>query len=351
VQTALEIESSVDVPSVSDPFISAPVMCGDDGAIFVRTATASAASDLISISRDGSTTTSFNASKMSDMVNPSATTFFVRGTDVYLLVRGSAGESETLALRRPDGSLETQLSSPTRQFVAHFKKDGTYIGATALDIPFRPLQVGAFPNGDFLIAGTTKDLQETRVALVKGNGQFNRFVELADDIRLQSGPLAKGEDAEAHGSATSLPQTGKRFGEGFFDATQISVIVADGPHLLVVRKGQRVPVFSVSPSGQVEAVRLDTPEGYSLWDIKTTRDFWVALFTHRLQEGKGVEFSSMAIDRRTGKTLKQYYYSHFPGFGLACTDGSEFTFLIRDATQLKIVRLTSSNRPSSPADQ
>ena len=342
VYVTLQVESSVDVPGVSDPFITAPVVCGADGAIFVRTATVNAVSDLIAVSRDGKSTTSFGVSKITDILNPSLTTFFVRDSDAYLLVRGSTAEGRTLTLHRPDGSAENQPAYSSRQYIAHFRADGTYLGAVALDVPIRPLQIGTFPNGDFLIAGTTMDMRETRVALVKANGQFDRFLELTDDIRLQSesGP-------ETPPSAASLPQTGKHFGESFFEATQVSAIIADGRNLLLVRKGQKVPVFSVSPAGQVEAVHLDVPDGYGLWDIKTTRAFWVALYTHRLPEGKGVEFSSMALDPKTGKALERYSYTRFPGFGLACTDGIEFSFLIREDNKLKILKLISSHVSSS----
>src|SRR5258707_12359893 len=64
--TALKVESTVDVPFVANPFIVAPVVCGPDGVIFVRTASSSAVGNLIAISSDGKWTTSFEASKITD---------------------------------------------------------------------------------------------------------------------------------------------------------------------------------------------------------------------------------------------------------------------------------------------
>lgn len=341
-RTALEVESITDIPFVTSPFIAAPVVCGGDRSIFVRTASSGAVGNLIAISSDGKWTTSFDLNKMTDIVDPSATTFFVRDVEVYLLVRGSLLEGELRRLRRPDGSLETQpLHSDTRYYVAHFKSDGTYMGAVSLDIPMVPLQIGVFQNGDFLIAGTTKDRQQARVALVKSNGQFDRFIELKDDIRIREEADPTGADPAA------LPRIGKRFGEGFADAVRVSTIIGDGRNLLLVRKGQNSPVFSISAGGKVESTRLNVPDGYRLWDIRTTRDFWVALYMHRISDAAGVEFSSMAIEPNTGKVLEAYSYERFPGFGLACTDGIEFSFLIRDDNKLRVLKLISSHRSSS----
>jgi hypothetical protein len=343
--TILRVESTVDVPSVADPFIVTPVVCGVDGAIFVRMARSNVVGNLIAISSDGKGITSFEPSKITDITNPKAERFFVRDSDVYILVHGSGPESKPITLRRPDGSIEHQMAptSPPQYFIARFKSDGAYLGAVLLDIPFTPAQVGAFPSGDFLVAGSTKNMREARVALVKSNGQFNRFVELKNDIHLQSESNGSTETSSA-----ALPTTGKRFGEGFFEAIQISTIVADGRNLLLIRTGQHSPVFSVSPGGEVEDIWLKVPEGYRLRDIKTTPYFWVASFMHRLsEEGAGVEFSSMAIDPKTGKALEVYAYNTFPGFGFACTDGLEFSFLVRDDNKLKILKLISSHRSSS----
>jgi hypothetical protein len=337
----LERESTVDVPFIAQPFLTVPIVCGADGKIFVRAATTGGVADLTGISSDGKSVTSFNAGKMDDIVNPSPTTFFIGDSDVYILVRGSKSDGSTLVLRRPDGSTERQQASSSQQFIAHFKDDGTYLGAVSLDLPFRPLQLGVFRDGDFLVTGITTDNQETRVAMVKSNGQFNRFVELKDDIRLRTD---SGDDTA---SPLSLPRTGKRFGEGFSEAVQGSTIIPDGTNLLLIRRGQRTPVFSISPGGQVQSIQLDVPSGYSLWDLKPAHKVWVVLYTHRLAEGAGVEFSSVATDPTTGKSLQSYSYAKFPGFGLACTDGIEFTFLVREDNKLKIVKLTSSR--SSPS--
>src|SRR6266700_17912 len=343
--TTLRVESTVDVPFVANPFIAAPVRCGPDGAIFFRTASSSAVGNLIAISHDGKLIGSFEVGKITDLINPSPITFFVTGSDVYMLVRSSGSESKAVTVRRPDGSTENQQmpSSLPRQFIARFKSDGTYRGAVLLDIPLTPWQIGAFTNGDFLVAGTTKNGLEARVALVKSSGQFNRFVDLKDDIRLRSE-----SDSVTGTSTNSLPRVGKHFGEGFSEAIQGSTIIEDGRNLLLVRKGQRSPVFSVSPGGEAEAIQLNVPEGYNLWDIRAASNFWVALYMHRLpEEGTGVEFSSMAIDPKTGKVLEVYSYDRFPGFGLACTDGLEFSFVIRDDNKLKILKLISSRRSSS----
>ena len=340
--TALKAESAVDVLFATNPFIVAPIMCGTDGTIFVRTATSNSVGNLLAITSDGKFTTSFDISKVTDIMNPSPTTFFVRDSDVYMLARGSMPEDKILALKRPDGSTENQRIYASQHFIMRFKRDGSYAGAIPLDLPLVPLQVGVFPDGEFLIAGTTKDRQEARIALASSSGQFSRLIELKDDIRLRS----ELEDT-GRSSPTSLPRTGARFGEGFSEAIQTSSIISDGRNLLLVRKGQKAPVFSISPGGDVKAIHLNVPQGYSLWDIRTTPNLWVALYMHRISDAQGVEFSSMAIHPDTGEILESYAYDRFPGFGFACTDGIEFSFLVRENNKLKILKLLSSHTFSS----
>jgi hypothetical protein len=348
----LEINSKVEVAGVSEPFLTLPVLCSSDDTIFVRMANTTGVNDLVGISSDGKSITQFSASKISDINSPTILKFFVTDQDVYLLAAGSVPEGKTVEVRRPDGEMEKRKAYAEKKFISHFKHDGTYVAAVFLDIPFAPLQIGAFPNGDFLIAGEIAQTHEPRVALVGSNGQFKRFVELQRDIRLEpSSPEIRRLEPDKPGY-TSIPLVGKRFGEGFSDGVRISMMVPYGRNLLLVRKGQKSPVFSISPGGEVQTVDLEVPQGYSLAELKATRDIWVALYTHRISDTQGVEFQTYSLDPQTGKTIERYSYPKFLGLGLACVQGSppEFSFLTRENDRLVKVKVSPGHANSLSPD-
>jgi hypothetical protein len=71
--------------------------------------------------------------------------------------------------------------------------------------------------------------------------------------------------------------------------------------------------------------------------------------THHLDEGTGNVFSLYAFDPETGVPLREYFSPRDLGYGLACTDGNEFTFVMVDAERksLKLLKLAPATLPKS----
>lgn len=337
---SLEVKSSVDVPSMGDPALILPVVCSEDQAILFRTNVLGAVSDVVAITPEGTQKAVYRLMKVNDVTQPKALAFFSKAKYVHLLLRGYKGSGERRTLRRPDGTTENAVSyEKTSYYVAKYQENGDYLGSVELDITFRPLQFGVFGNGELLVVGADQDLLTPRVALVKSNGQFVKFLEMKGDVHLRN---SEGDEQ----GAAALPETGKRFGDSLRDVLQISRISPDGNNLLLVRKGTAAPVFSITPGGEIRSVNLDIPSGYRTDDIKTTGDFWVGVFTRRMTEGGGVEFAINGIDPETGKSLSTYAYPRFPGFGFACSNGRELTFLTNSDQKLKILTLQPTKRYS-----
>jgi hypothetical protein len=336
-QVALGEKSAVDIPSMDDPALVLPVVCSENEAVLFRTAAFGSISDVAAIARDGSQKASYKLSRANEITQPRAITFFPRGKYLYELVRGFRGGGERRTLRRPDGTTENQVTyERIAYYIVKYEENGDYRGSVELDIPFRPLQFGVFENGDFLIVGTTDDRQSARVALVQSSGQFIKLIELEGDAQLKT--------SDESDSPGTLPEKGKRLEEGFMGALHRSAIISAGPKLLIVRKGTNIPVFAVNPGGQVNAIKIDTPKNYRIEDIKVTPTYWVAIFTHRISDSGGVEFAMYAIDPESGKLLHTYAYSRFPGFGFACANDQEFTFLVNINHKLKLLTLQPSQR-------
>jgi hypothetical protein len=340
--TALEVASTVEVGSISEPFLSLPVVCSADHTIFVRMAGTEGISGLVSISNDGKNVIHFQSNKINDISNPKTRTFFVTESEVYILTTGSTPQEKSLQIKKPNGEIEQQGLNTIQQFVARFGRDGSYLGSVRLDLDFMPYQVGVFPGGDFLFAGATKNNQ-VRLALVKSNGQFQRYVELEGDIQLKK----DSGESDVKGSSLALPMTGKRFGEGFQDSVQISFFTSDGTRLLLVRKAPNAPIFSISAGGDVRTVKPPVPSGYTLADLKAADNIWIGTFTHRISDEAGLAIETFALDPKTGEIIQSYSYPRFLGLGIACADGLEFSFLTREDDKLKIIRLLSADRSSS----
>jgi hypothetical protein len=344
----LSIESRVEVP-LSEPFLTLPVLCGPEGRIFVRMATASGVADLVAISHDGKSITPFNSFKLTDITNPVVKKFFVNDSDVYELVLGSITGNDVVELKQPGGEIQKQRKQTGSLFIARFKHDGTYIGAIGLEMPFSVQQIGAFRNDTFLIAGEDLPTHEPKIALVGSDGRFKRYIELHGDIQL--GGRVDSERGSTTGQGEKVPLVGGHFGDGLTEVLRTSSIIQDGSSLLLIRKNHNIPIFSISASGEVHAIVPDVPSGFSLWDLKTTDSMWIAVYARRLSGNQGLEFQIYALDRNTGRVIEHYSLPKFLGLGLACaTDqGKELTFLNRDNDKLILTRITATRTGAQEA--
>jgi hypothetical protein len=257
-QTPLYAISTAEVPDVSSLLISFPLVCTSDNTVFTRMGTPTGLDDLISISSNGRKVVQFRTDRINDINSPTPVTFFAEG-EVYQVVTGRGPENKNVEIHSPNGEVSRQLASIRKYWVTRFQNDGTYAGAIPLDLPFQPLQIGVFKSGDFLIAGVMPGTDEPKLALVKSNGQLNRYLNLEDDVHLReersdsTGPQKK-EDPRG------LPKEGTNT---LLHALMRSSIIADGNNLLLFRKGQQTPVYSVSAGGEVKEISMKIPEGFA----------------------------------------------------------------------------------------
>lgn len=332
--------SAVDVPSVPPESIAMPVLCDPWGTIVLRLAMPdTGVEDPISISSDGRSVIRFGRDKINDIVRPVPLSMFLGGSDVYVLTQGSRPEGQEAKWRTPNGEVITQRTSRSSMFVAHFRRDGSYAAAVSLDLPFKPLHLGVFENGDFLIAGMDRPSSEPRVAIVASNGQLRRFVQLVGDVHVEGESDKPGKDKDPTALPRSKPST--TLSESLFDVVATSQIARDGPNLLLFRPWNS-PVFSISVSGEVRVHKLEVEGDYRVYTIKPTRSAWIVELMREIpSQGSAIEFATYAFDPESGAPVREYSFPRDLGFGLACIDGNEFTFVManNEAKNLKLVRL------------
>jgi len=318
--------SSVEVASLPAESIGAPLLCDPDGRVLFRLARPDTGiEDPLSVSKDGRTVTRFGKEKINDIPNPVLVSTFLSGSDVYMLVHGHTPLGHEIKWRTPTGEIQTRQAAKGSFFVAHFGRDGMYAGSVPLDLPFQPLQIGVFPDGEFLIAGLNPVSSEPRLAIVGSNGQLRRPIELEGDVSLEEGSARPEKEKDP----TALPRSNDPSSsvKSLRDVVYTSRIASDGASLLLFRPVNG-PVFSISQSGEVRVHKLDIKGDYRPYTIKATQNSWIVEFLHHAPNSEFEEFSAYAFDPGTDAPLREYFFPGDLGWGLACTDGNEFTFIM-----------------------
>jgi hypothetical protein len=330
------------VPSLPAESIAAPVFCDPDGSVLFRLATPdTGVDDPVFVSSDGKTVIRFGKEKINDISRPRLLDVFLGGSKVYILTRGSVPLGYETKLLKPNGEVQTQPATKSTTFVAHFERDGRYAGAVRVDIPFSAQHFGVFEDGDFLITGA--DLSagssgEPRLAIVASNGQLLRLIELKGDVHAQE----DSPDPAKEKDPTALPRFGHGvdFSKSLLGVVSLSHIAKNGSDLLLFRPGYG-PIFSIAPSGEVRVHRLKVKGGYNLFTVKATRNSWVVEYMTDVPIDKPAEFLTYAFDAESGAPLREYFFPADLGFGLACTDEDEFTFVManEETNTLRLVKL------------
>jgi len=345
-ETPLEVVSTVRVASTVGLAMTTPIVCGSDKTIFLRLGAPRTVQtippDLFSISSDGKNVVRFNADKIHDVPNAVTEDFFASDDRVYLLVYSDLKvQKRTAIIQKPDGTtkqMPVSVASERNFYIATFERNGAYLRTARLDLPFVPQQFGVFASGDYLVAGRTKQAPtEPRVALVRWNGQFDRYLELENDVSADSLEFKNRREGGA-------PHTGS-----FFFAMNNSRIVADGRDLVLFRPGTQAPVFAVSSGGAVRAIRLKVADKLVLFNIRPTGRRWIAVYA----EGDVrfvTRFITYSINPDSGLPTEAYTYPNAFGLVLACTDGSDFNFVKVPAagegdTSLTIINAAPARTP------
>ena len=347
----LDEASSFPIPSLPAESIGAPLLCDSDSRIVFRLASPEKGlEDPVSVSGDGKTVIHLGSEKITDVPRPVFLSISVLGSEVFVLIRGSVPLGSETKWRAPTGEVVSQQASKGATYIARFAPGGNYAGAVRLDLPFKPMRFGVFENGDFLLAGADPSTDEPRVAILASNGQFRRFLDLKGDVHAEEVSGAPENDKDP----TALPRLkpADNSPESFMTQTLRGVlsgsqIVKDGRNLLFFRP-LNGPVFSISPSGQVTVHQLKIPGDFHLYTIKPTERFWIVEFLHQSAHGAAQEFSTYAFDPVTGDPLREYFFPADLGWGLACTDGSQFTFVLANekTNSLQLVTLAPTAEPN-----
>jgi hypothetical protein len=293
--------------------------------------------DPLAISPEGKVVARFGREKIYDVQQPFPVYAFVADNDAYVLVRGQKPLGQQTKWRTPAGEVVEGHAVEVRYFVAHFKEDGSYDRSVPLDLPFHPVQLGVFGDGSFLIAGADR-AGNPEIVIVASDGQVRKWIELKGDVHART-------EADSAQDKTALPTFARNFGESLMGAVGGSQIIGNGSDLLLFRPGGS-SVFSISLSGEVKTTTLKIPGQFQIYVVKPLPDKWIVELQRNDREAHRVVFETYAFHPATGEPLVQYLFPSDYGFGLACAEGSELTFVMADpqGEGLNLVKLAPTGK-------
>ncbi len=320
----LRLVRSTELPIPTNGAYSLPLGCSAANLYFpLSVGDLGGLQGVVAVSRDGKRTTPLSLAPVSEALSevrsPSLLRVFATDSDVYIFGRMDYGARQA-KMKTPDGQeVQTTVVSGTKYFIAQYQSDGTFTRLIRLDLPYRPVWLGAFPTGGFLIVGEDRRTSPPgqRVAMLNSDGRMDRLLELGDDNAA----------TRTRTSPSSSP----------FQPRVTSAIVSSGRDLLVLAKSSDSPVFLVSPGGEVRRIKIATPAGYTLVGMQAAGGRLIGLYSRLVNEKVGQLYAMYAFDPESGRPLARYLYPRNWGLALACTDSMEFSFLHSENRKLLLL--------------
>ena len=188
-------------------------------------------------------------------------------SNVLFLVRATAKDSSGQSLTGDHRPI--RKPAERHDYILVFDRQGSYQREMAVDAPMRAIEIGRLPSGGILLYGYDEATRDVKVALLKDDGTFLRFLELPNNIPAKTlhGLSKDSKTSEiGFGSIQFLLQQNAAYlslGRYFLkisdgglveilepklpDTTNVvAVIPSDNGLYLLVRDGSKSSVFEVS---------------------------------------------------------------------------------------------------------
>lgn len=256
----------------------------------------------------------FLSGQMTDIPTPFAHGGFVSQSSVYIGVDGIENpEHNDETVEDAEGhKLTIQKTKGERhRYIARFDKDGTYRGATKLDIPFYVSTFAVFESGTMVAQGLDEN-KIPRIALLDSGGQLIRYLQLEKDMS----------------AASEIPKKEISYGGGNADAGSIvmtSNFTPSKEKMLFLRSLASTRVYEIQESGEVRVVKITPPGGYDVEGLIASDKNWLVRFRKPNPNGvwSDAAYVLFEVDSRTGELLREYRVKA-PDKGVSCFFNDEF---------------------------
>jgi hypothetical protein len=217
---------------------------------------------------------------------------------------------------------ETLPQNQTVSFLSTLDLDTGEKTVLPLSLDFQVGKAAIFDSGKLLVLGTDTVTKTPLLALLREDGTLQQRLDLNPDDYKTDGPQLRGEDGRpgGTGAANGASQPGTdRNGrpQPPFDPAQrqlsrllnVSQFVPWGGAILLVQPGPKPRIYKVRDSGELDAVKLDLPEGVRLTRVlgSSEKDTWVVAAT-----SGGF---SPGVERRAAEPVKDRFFEVDPFTG------------------------------------
>jgi hypothetical protein len=236
----------------------------------------------------------FETSKISDIIEPKSVSDFAADSDLYMLVEGDTRtERRTRKLESGENSTYWEKSGEPKFYIARFDADGSYKGATKLDLPFRPQRLSGFKSGDFLASGLDENHMQ-HVALLDWRGQWLRDIEF---------PKEKKEPVQKTFARVS----------GLTASSDLAAMMTSGltslfqyrGSILYIRGRSDAPSYEIHDGGEVILAKIKSPDGYAVDHLLPSDRSWIVVSSER---GKFTDAKSVVyeVNPSTNESIGRY---------------------------------------------
>jgi hypothetical protein len=216
----------------------------------------------------GKKTQTILSASITDLTDFNVLDTFPADSGVYFLLQGTKEQPGELGPGKSPSGIPWKAY---RNFVAQFNLDGTYKGATELDVGCdlsRPgscelAHLAVLPSGDMLVSESDPATSTLRVLYLKSSGEIVKQI----DVPASRKPIDWGDGF----SSPNITQAAKMFlGSVYFTAV--------GGNIVVWRANSPDAVIEIGQGGGVREVPIQIPGGWRLADMVASNDRWVAHF-------------------------------------------------------------------------
>jgi hypothetical protein len=277
----------------------------------------------------------FSASKITDVADPTTVDDFPSGSRLYMLVEGDAHKEEVVK-QLEDGSQKVywETKGEPRSYIARFDEDGSYKGSHKLDLPFHPTRLSGFESGGFVTAGFDED-KIWRVALLDSSGGLLKYLEF---------PKEKEKSPEKSFERSFGTSAGDSNARSFMFAALASFFPYHGS-VLYVRGHSGAPIYEITESGEVRAVKIKAPSGHAVDGFIPSDRNWLVTFGQMGELPNREQSVLYEVDMATGELLREYRVEQYSRFSeaeqeVACVYQDEFRAVRHEKGKLVMLRGT-----------
>jgi hypothetical protein len=201
-------------------------------------------------------------------------------------------------------------------YLAFFKRNGDYLSAMRLDLPFKPVKLALLPDNEVLVIGVDKIHVRPVLAVIDRAGQVRRYLDADRTL------------PQANKALHDLPKRSSDvFGEGVPDWSKLNTALSryqfshHGKNILLLVPGIPTLVIEITAGVSMRAVPIKIRDGLTVDAIlPSSGGSWV-LRCHGKTDN---DATLVEFDPQNGKAIREIKTGDVPPSAITCVEQGTF---------------------------